>query len=82
MVGTKETAAKALETKRATQAKYGRITGLPAGTRVKIDTPREKTYHGRRGVVKEHNTGMGEPEIGVDFGGALVWFTKDQLIKL
>jgi hypothetical protein len=78
MVGTKETAAKALETKRANQVKYGRITGLPAETRVRVDTPREKTYHGRRGVVKEHNMG----EVGVDFGGALVWFTKDQLIKL
>lgn len=79
MVGTKESAAKALETKRANQIKYTRITGLPVDANVKVNTPKEKRYHGRKGIVKEHNMG----EVGVDFGGdSLVWFLKDQLIKL
>lgn len=74
----KESAAKALQTKRDTQIRYGRITGLPAETSVRVETPNERRYHGKKGVVKEHNLG----EVGVDFGGALVWFLPAQLIKL
>lgn len=79
MVGTKESAAKANITKAENAIKYARITGLPKGTKVKVNTPQERRYHGKTGEVIEHNMG----ETGVDFGsGALVWFLPNQLIKV
>jgi hypothetical protein len=78
MVGTPETAAKAAATKIAKQASAGRITGFPKNTKVKVNTPRERRYHGKVGIVESHNLG----EIGVDFGsGSQVWFYPHQLTK-
>ncbi len=73
-----DAAAKAQETKRAKQQTAARITGFPNGTAVRVNTPKEKRYHGRRGTVETHNLG----EIGVNFGSnTLVWFYPHELEK-
>lgn len=37
-----------------------------------------KSYIGKVGAIREHNEG----EIGLDFGQALVWFTRDELVRV
>lgn len=79
MVGTPESAAKAMATKQARVQQYSRITGLPIGSEVKPQTPNEPRYHNRKGTVKEHHMG----EVGVDFGtGSSVWYLPHSLIRV
>lgn len=78
MAGTKESAAKTLATKLANQRQAETLTSLRNGTAVIVNTPRERVYHGRKGVVETHNLG----EVGIDFSsGNLVWFRPDQLVR-
>ena len=64
---------------RAAVKEAGRIVGLPVRCKVRVNTPREPRYHGKEGVVSEHNLG----EVGVKFGGgAAVWFLPDMLIRV
>jgi hypothetical protein len=78
MVGTPEAAQKAQATRLAKQQTAAKSTGFPNGTTVKVNTPRERHYHGRIGTVETHNLG----EIGVTFASnTLIWFRADQLVK-
>lgn len=79
MADNKESAAKTAATKLEKQRTAETLTSLRNGTQVKVNTPRERVYHGREGVVETHNM----DEIGIDFGsGNLVWFRPGQLIKI
>jgi hypothetical protein len=69
---------KGLATKLATAAKAVKITGLPKGAQVQVNSTCR--YNGKRGVVDCHNLG----EVGVQFGGggAAVWFAPEELLRV
>jgi hypothetical protein len=49
--------------------------GFPRGTEVKVNTPTEPRFHGKKDIVTSHNMG----EIGVRLGITIVWYLPSEL---
>lgn len=71
---------KAMSDGRAAAKERTRIVGFPLGCVVRVNHPRDRQYHGKEGIVGEHNMG----EVGVRFakGGPSIWYRPTDLERV